>query len=625
MKIASDVIAVVALDGTTGSSSLEPDDPATNAAGRPGALHGDGRSAGRNTSTRCGHAIRRAERGRAAWLLVGVVAAALPVLFVGVVRRGGERTGIAPAPSTTNAPVDPPTSSTGTLTAPAPLGTATSRPHARRAAAVDESPAEPAPRPAREPNVARETRVRVLVLDASSGGTVPHASIELRWQDATGDEHVALRRADESGRLEVEAAPGTCSVVAWSGSRAGGPEVADVRAGRDTNVRVDLTPVRPVTGRVVDAHTGAPVEGALVSFWTFAELDRVRTGADGVFRHPRFPAASPAQQLRVEAPGYGGTVRYVEIDGSGRWYVFSPTGDEGLLEQDGDPWVEVELVPELVVRGRVVDPLRRPVVGAAVRAEGFYRVLPSVASRDEARAITDEGGRFELAGLRSDIGHGLWIEAQGFSQARLELAADAPTPQEVGDVTLEPEHVVAGVVLAPDGLPAADIGVELRLAALATDEADAKALDVAVRIGGNVHRVRTRGDGTFVFPGLPPGTYRLRVTRDRAALNTLELELTDEVIDELVLHLPPETLTLTGEVRDGHGDAVAGAEVRLERFGHVGATTTDGDGRFRVAGLDAEASYELTASATCPRTGALLSARRSVWSYENALLRLSGR
>src|SRR5262249_50443022 len=159
-------------------------------------------------------------------------------------------------------------------------------------------------------------------------------------------------------------------------------------AGAPAELELALEPALPVAGRVIDARTGAPIAGASVSFWTFAEGDAVVSGADGGFVHPRFPARAPSQQVAARASGYGLTVRYLRMQADGGWKLSAANAGDASSSGVGRPWIELALVPELRVTGRVSDEHGTALAGACVVAEGFFHSSPSVASRDAASTVT---------------------------------------------------------------------------------------------------------------------------------------------------------------------------------------------------------------------------------------------
>lgn len=324
-------------------------------------------------------------------------------------------------------------------------------------------------------------------------------------------EHLALDSAlsavsevPPDGTLALQLAPGRVRLVAWSAQALSRP--LELELAHDTEVEIELLPALPVEGRIVAARDGAPVAGAEVAFWTATELDVVRTDALGRFRHPRFPAAGPAQQVCVRAEGFGKCVRYLKLDVDGAWKLAAARAGEASVSGSGTPFLELELVPELVVRGRVLDPAGLPLAGARVAAEGYFHARPSVAVRDLVETRSDSTGAFELTGLRSDVGHALVVEAAGFATLERELPPAAELA--LGDLVLAPESVLAGLVVDADGVPLAGAEVVLELAGEAPLAAGPE--DAAARLLGRERRTRTDENGAFLFAGLAAAPLVLR-------------------------------------------------------------------------------------------------------------------
>jgi protocatechuate 3,4-dioxygenase beta subunit len=288
------------------------------------------------------------------------------------------------------------------------------------------------------------------------------------------------------------------------------------------------------------------------------------------------------------------------------------------------------LSSELRIRGTVVDPVGEPIESAVASAEGFYHVLPRVASRDGAEAQTTPRGEFLLRGLRSDIGHAVLVRAPGFAERIIEVPADARGDHDLGRLRLEREAVLVGVVLDPDGRPVEDIEIvlvplESPTSPGASTRATGGPLDVEVRVHGMEERVRTSRDGTFLLERLNERPYELRVQRDNEPLVTLELEpVPGQGFPDLELGLPFHTVTMSGTV-SGPDGPIADARVELERFGRVATVATDAEGRFRIAGLDDVEPYSLRVSAVCPRTGHALSGTSKAWGFEAPAVTISAR
>jgi len=308
----------------------------------------------------------------------------------------------------------------------------------------------------------------------------------------------------ESGEVTLALAPGRVRLVAWNETALARP--LELELVHDTVAELALEPALPVEGRVLDATSGLPVAGAELAFWTAAELDVVRTDALGRFRHPRFPAGGPAQQVCVRAAGFGKCVRYLRLDPDGAWKLAAAHAGEASASGRGTPFLELALVPELVVTGRVLDASGAPLAGARIAAEGYFHARPSIAVRDLVEATSDASGAFALAGLRSDIGHALVIEAAGHARSTRELAPAETL--ELGELTLAPESVLAGLVVDPDGIPLAGVEVVAELIDGATTAFQPQ--DAGTRVLGRVLRTWTDANGAFVFAGLTPEPLFLR-------------------------------------------------------------------------------------------------------------------
>ncbi len=479
----------------------------------------------------------------------------------------------------------------------------------------------------REPDAVAPSRptpgtVVVLVRDADSGRPVADAHVELIVSEAGTDAPSTHRKqTDARGKVRLAVkGEGSVLVSAWTEDSTGGPMEVDFEDRATESCTIALQRAAAVEGQIFDARDGQPIAGAAVSFWTFAETDRVLTDSAGRFRHPRFPVHTTSQQMRVSAPGYGGAVRYVEITPGGSWTLFAAHDGEADVRGASAPArFDVGLTAALDVTGRAVDPAGRPIAGALASAEGYFRLLPAVASRDGGEATADDAGRFELSGLRSDIGHAVSIGAPGFAPALLEVPSGPEGVTDLGDVVLDPAATLAGVVVDAGGLPVEDIEVRLRRVAVERDRGDLSPLDAGARVQTGRFRQRTDSLGTFLFDALGAGEYELTVKRDRGVIARLQTRVdAGELADGVRVDLP-DSLVLLGRVRDDDG-AVAGATVAVSRFGEVARVTTASDGSFRVAGLDDAATYELAVSD--PESGA--TGHAVAWAYEEPVVRIGG-
>ena len=475
------------------------------------------------------------------------------------------------------------------------------------------APAQAAPEPA---------GVELLVLASHTGRPIQGATVEL-GHTATGSnrERVRMLRTDARGRVNVACPAGLLRATAWDDRLAGGPVHLELAQGDERTHTLELDLAHEVAGRVIDAESQLPVAGATVVFWTFAERDVVRTLADGTFRHPRFPASEFAEQVRVEAEGYGPTVLYLRVDGDG-WE--QPAALEGGRSHSGTgtPWIEAQLVPELRVVARIVDHEGRPLAGASVSAEGYYRVLPDVASRDAALGHSDADGNVSITGLRSDVSHSILVTAEGHAALEIELAAGRRLA-ELGTLRLPRERFLSGTVVDADGYPVEDVRVELSPTATSLPDPFVETgLDVTARLQGRALSERTGRDGTFVFENLLERPYDLVVTRGAGALLEVELAIDEHRLAEhLELNLSPDTPTLRGRVLGPDGSAQGNCVVEVQRDGGLHRVRADEEGRFRVAGVADDGPYRLRVSVSS-QEGTTLRAEAEAWAFESPVLRL---
>lgn len=404
------------------------------------------------------------------------------------------------------------------------------------------------PPPASTPTEPGLATLEVRVTRA--GRPAPGATIELLHEPRAPASPSApeLHGADGTGLLRLALAPGKVRAAAWLGDACARPASAPLEADAPAQLELELEPAFPVAGRVVDARTGAPIEGASVALWTFAERDVVRTGADGSFLHPRFPSGAPSQQIAVHAEGYGVTVRYLRVPDERSWKLYAAAPGEENLTGSGTPWIELALVPEVTVRGRVTDAGGRPLAGARISAEGFFHAMASVAARDSAVATSDAKGAFELSGLRSDIGHSLLAESEGFAHALRELEAGC-TEQDLGTLVLERETVLAGAAIDELGFPLADVEVVLLLEADEPPPPGSSALDVPARVQGRELRVRTSAEGAFLFEHLTARPLSLRIETDGARAELALVPRADGSFESPLLVLSPGPLALAERTR----------------------------------------------------------------------------
>lgn len=474
-----------------------------------------------------------------------------------------------------------------------------------------------------------QVRGSIRVLDAISGRPAPGSQVEFAfYPQASEEEFIELRSVDAEGRVECEFGAGELRLLAWGDSQVAGPTFLDLVPGEPFEATLRLQASGRLQGRILDAHSGQPLEGARVRFRTFSERDEVRTDAQGWFEHPRFPPSGMAEQLHVECEGYGSAIRYLSMAADGSWELPAERAGSPSLRGEAHAWVELGLLPELRISGQVQDPSGAPVAAAEVHCEGFFRALPDVAVQDTQQQRSDSQGRFDLRGLRADISHGLVVSAPGFEEYFLELGKRDEPHVELPAIVLIPESLVAGMIVDANGAPVEDLQVEL-IRWEQPGEAGhaaggpAASRDVSLRLHGLQREVRSDSLGTFLFERTRPAAYRLFVERDDQTL--LSVELSVEAVragQALRLQLPARFSTLVGRLPG----APQGTRVELHRAGPIASVGTDAQGFFRFAGLDLEDSYGLRARGLLEdESGALLpwNAQLECWAHESPMLQMA--
>lgn len=324
-----------------------------------------------------------------------------------------------------------------------------------------------------------------------------------------------------------------------------------------------------VTGRVID-EANQPVAGA--ELWL---------GSHGDFAHAFIAAATDATG-RFEILGLKASSVYLtarERDHAPSAFRYLTANEGAKLEFEfrlGGPGASVE--------GDVRDELGTPLSGAFV---DVWRKRSNDANpTDLERAsmvgglatITDAKGHFVLEGLPPGAS---WIEARALEFRSivdsLELAGGG---REVHDIRLSKGASLSGVVTHADGKPARDAFISLHR------EGDYQSL-----------HVEADQNGAYQFDGLDAGVVRATVQSNDSVEPGVELELCagEELTWNVTLGVGRE---LVGRVLDEFGNPAPKVQVNVERevegeerFGR--ASSTDLDGRFRVAGLR-DVDYVLT-------------------------------
>lgn len=195
-------------------------------------------------------------------------------------------------------------------------------------------------------------------------------------------------------------------------------------------------------GRVVDAHTGFPVEGARVETWTeeiygpsqgFLRVGHARTGADGNFRVAVLAGDIPAEKIRVRAVGY-----------------LAFPGTVGDLEL-----VRLMPKPKWTTAVRIVDLMDRPIENA--RITSTYSCAHDVPAFD-VRTGSDGVAQLPEYGRQDQTGE-LRIRAAGYAAQKYVDRSEVPCDlvyDEPATIRLSRQRSIRGRVLTWGGTQVPD-------------------------------------------------------------------------------------------------------------------------------------------------------------------------
>ena len=251
----------------------------------------------------------------------------------------------------------------------------------------------------------------------------------------------------------------------------------------------------PVAGRVID-EVGAPVAGARVLFANGEGAGLPLDMAD-VFRSfgESWDTTTDAQG-RFEVSGPAPGILRIAVRAAG----FAPY-DRDDIRLASAPRHELEtvvLLPGVVVTGRVLDTLGRPVAGAEFERLGVERAGIFLLGGERSGPLVATSG--EDGGYRVDqLPAGPWrlrVRSQEHPDAEVEGEAARPGEEIHGrDVVLEPGYEIAGTVVGMPPERAEDVSVTAR-------PGDRNPSPFARFGEGEVRRAAVARDGGFLLQGL---------------------------------------------------------------------------------------------------------------------------
>ncbi len=451
--------------------------------------------------------------------------------------------------------------------------------------------AEPPPA---APSSFAQTTWAGTVIDARSGDPIagatvtaydaraPHRGQATEYPDAprapSGEAVGEPATTDTGGRFRLSAA-GARSLAFTSPGYLDG--VVDLPAGRYPDLgTMTMEPATLLRGRIVGVS--GPLSdvavGLVHSYDEVAPEHLARTNEHGFF-------VLDGVALKRS------TMRLFAVEGFGVLFEFKQ------LPRRAFDLGEVRVPARRRVVGSVLDASGAPIPGARVALESPLRGAATLAeSHSLTRMIgpTREDGTFEV--LAPEGGYSLWVQAPGGTpewMGRREVAGVSEV--DLGALELPPPVEIYGSAVDEDGVPLADVLVELATASImrgwhdgefpvpstTTDTTGAWTLPVPSTLESGLLNFRRPGHvpvDESLTPRSPLGAQRRVDTAER---------------DHGAVILPREDTTIFGRVIDERGDAVASMQIHAERaFENPGFTVgigaqTDEDGRFRLSALHA--------------------------------------
>lgn len=320
-----------------------------------------------------------------------------------------------------------------------------------------------------------------------------------------------------------------------------------------------------ISGRVVDAHSGAPLERCTVEIVEAKQGRSSRTlitGEDGRFTFDNVPASK--YQLSASKRGFL-TQSYEE---HGNYSTAIATGP-GLVSED----LLFKLTPGAIISGTVTDESGEPVRQAQISLFNDLDVDGIRSTQEQSATVTDDRGMYEFAGIRpgtyflSVSAHPWYALGQhmtsgsGQDAAALDVAYPTTYYPDVTDAdAAAPVPVRGGERLQADFVLHPERAMHLRIPVSAAEMGNGFNLSITHSVFGQQETLpfsatMSNGSGVMETDGILPGHYDVTLTKNVAGQKTtthFSADVTEASVD-LSEAAKTDDITVKGEVISPEG------------------------------------------------------------------------
>ena len=405
----------------------------------------------------------------------------------------------------------------------------------------------------------------------SESKAVSGAAITLTDKSDPSKTYVGI--TDGTGNYQIPAVPdGSYSIkVEKEGKTIGSSSVSvagsDITAeSGEGNITVSK-PTFNVAGTVKDSESKA-VSGATITLTDKSDPSKTYVGitdGTGNYQIPAVPDGSYSIKVEKEGKTIGSSS--VSVAGS------------DITAESGEGNITVSK-PTFNVAGTVKDSESKAVSGATITLTDKSDPSKTYVG------ITDGTGSYQIPGV-PDGSYSIKVEKEGktIGTSSVSVAgSDITAESGKGNITVsKPTFIIAGTVKDSDSKAVSGATITL------TDKSDPSKTYVGI----------TDGTGSYQIPGVPDGSYSIKVEKEGKTIGTSSVSVAGSDITaesgkgNITVSKP--TFIIAGTVKDSDSKAVSGAAIILTDTSDPSKTyvgITDGNGNYQIPGVP-DGSYSI--------------------------------